>query len=102
MDNGHNSKAEACIARVQEVANDEPGSVCDRYAAPRGHDSHTISLSNPVYSLKETFGGEIPKIDLFQADLTDRSSIDKIFAAYENKGKIWGVIHLAVSDKDRC
>jgi hypothetical protein len=48
-------------------------------------------------SLKEKFGGEIPKIDLYQADLTDRSSIDKIFEAYEGKGKIWGVIHLAVS-----
>jgi hypothetical protein len=47
--------------------------------------------------LKEKFGGEIPKIDLYQADLTDRSSIDKIFEAYESKGKIWGVIHLAVS-----
>jgi nucleoside-diphosphate-sugar epimerase len=47
-------------------------------------------------SLKEQFGGEIPKIDLYQADLTDRSSIDRIFEAYESKGKIWGVIHLAV------
>jgi len=25
MDNGHNSKAEACITRVQEVAEEEPG-----------------------------------------------------------------------------
>jgi nucleoside-diphosphate-sugar epimerase len=51
----------------------------------------------PINSLKEKFNGQIPKIDLFQADLTDRSSIDKIFAAYEDKGKVWGVIHLAVS-----
>ena len=51
----------------------------------------------PADSLKEKFNGQIPKIDLFQADLTDRSSIDKIFAAYEDKGKVWGVIHLAVS-----
>ena len=56
------------------------------------------SCSNTsLNSLKEKFNGQIPKIDLFQADLTDRSSIDKIFAAYEDKGKIWGVIHLAVS-----
>lgn len=47
--------------------------------------------------MKEKFGGEIPKIDLFQVDLTDRSAIDKVFDAYKTKGGIWGVIHLAVS-----
>ena len=63
------------------------------------HAPITISTNDPpgIYSLKERFGGEIPKIDLYQVDLTERSSIDKIFEAYESKGKIWGVIHLAVS-----
>lgn len=70
MDNGHNSKAEACIKRVQEVAAKETG-------------------------LAAKFGGSIPQIDLFQADLTDRASIDKIFESYKDNGGIWGVIHLA-------
>ena len=34
-------------------------------------------------------------IDLFRGDITIKSDIEKVFAAYANKGGIYGVIHVA-------
>lgn len=38
----------------------------------------------------------LPKIDLHKADLTEPTSVEKVFESYKSQGGIWGVVHVAV------
>ena len=38
----------------------------------------------------------LPRIDLHNVDLTSPAQVEEVFKSYDNKGGVWGVVHIAV------
>ncbi|CED82222.1 udp-glucose 4-epimerase [Phaffia rhodozyma] len=61
-----------------------------------GHNSKSEAIKRIEQIAKQQLGdANVEPIDTFNLDLTSQDAVDSVFKAYEGKGGIWGVVHIA-------